>query len=523
MEDNDVANLRKQKLDNQLHLLKKKQRQRRQEPLMVMPNPNAKSKPRHQKKHDDQAPLVESCSSASLIQGTSNPVPIEEDEEDILVMDISTISIKDSIDANVDRTKKSGHLPDSAPVYLEPIKSKTESDQPPQKGMTERKSTSNSSRTSSKRKDKSRRKGSAVLEDEDQEFLQKEKLPEDEVQPFDFSSEEEGDVMKVEDFTSPQTPVKRRTKKKPPLKNKTKKNLSEDENMESDEDESEPKNSHLTSPDSSDGEESIESDCSWIEFDDPTEFAFRIAPEGVTVNCRIVRDKKGIDGGIFPTYYLYLEKTNGSKVFLMAGRKRKRSTTSNYLISTDSRDLSRNGGGYIGKVRSNALGTRFTVYDNGVNPAKRPFVPETIDIRQELVALCYETNVLGFRGPRKMTVILPSIDEDNQMMSIRPRNEHETLLMRYQNSNLQNISILHTKNPVWNPATNSFILNFHGRVTQSSVKNFQIVRFKKKECLVMQFGRVADDVFTMDYSHPLCAVQAFAIALSGFDNKLACE
>ena len=41
--------------------------------------------------------------------------------------------------------------------------------------------------------------------------------------------------------------------------------------------------------------------------------------------------------------------------------------------------------------------------------------------------------------------------------------------------------------------------------------------------VVMQFGRVAEDVFTMDYRFPLCALQAFAIALSSFDSKLACE
>lgn len=41
--------------------------------------------------------------------------------------------------------------------------------------------------------------------------------------------------------------------------------------------------------------------------------------------------------------------------------------------------------------------------------------------------------------------------------------------------------------------------------------------------VVMQFGRVAEDVFTMDYRFPLCTVQAFAIALSSFDSKLACE
>jgi len=43
------------------------------------------------------------------------------------------------------------------------------------------------------------------------------------------------------------------------------------------------------------------------------------------------------------------------------------------------------------------------------------------------------------------------------------------------------------------------------------------------EYVVMQFGRVSEDVFTMDFSYPLCAMQAFGIALSSFDNKIACE
>ena len=41
--------------------------------------------------------------------------------------------------------------------------------------------------------------------------------------------------------------------------------------------------------------------------------------------------------------------------------------------------------------------------------------------------------------------------------------------------------------------------------------------------IVVQFGRISEDVFTLDYRYPVCAVQAFAIALSSFDSKLACE
>ena len=34
---------------------------------------------------------------------------------------------------------------------------------------------------------------------------------------------------------------------------------------------------------------------------------------------------------------------------------------------------------------------------------------------------------------------------------------------------------LHNKTPIWNEETQSYVLNFHGWVTQASVKNFQIV------------------------------------------------
>uniref|UniRef100_A0A8D2LJ38 Tubby-like protein n=1 Tax=Varanus komodoensis TaxID=61221 RepID=A0A8D2LJ38_VARKO len=261
-----------------------------------------------------------------------------------------------------------------------------------------------------------------------------------------------------------------------------------------------------------------------LKVDDVEAFVLKPAPQGIVVQCRITRDRKGMDKGIFPFYYLHLETENGKKRFLMSGRKRKKSKTSNYLISLDPIDLSRDGDSFVGKVRSNVLGTKFTVFDNGINPDKKPFVPETAQLRQELVAICYETNVLGFRGPRKMTVIIPGMNSENERICIRPKNVSDpTLLTRYQNRNMQNLIKLQNKMPAWNEETQSYVLNFHGRVTQASVKNFQIISEEDPDYIVLQFGRVAPDVFTMDYQFPLCALQAFAICLSSFDGKLACE
>ncbi|XP_061061904.1 tubby-related protein 3 isoform X2 [Eubalaena glacialis] len=133
-------------------------------------------------------------------------------------------------------------------------------------------------------------------------------------------------------------------------------------------------------------------------------FAYSPAPRGVTVKCRITRDKKGMDRGLFPTYYMHLEKDENRKIFLLAGRKRKKSKTSNYLISTDPTDLSREGESYIGKLRSNLMGTKFTVYDHGVSPAKAQGLVEKACMRQELAAVCYAfvTPYPLARGYRKL-------------------------------------------------------------------------------------------------------------------------
>ncbi|XP_029548510.1 tubby-related protein 1-like [Salmo trutta] len=256
-----------------------------------------------------------------------------------------------------------------------------------------------------------------------------------------------------------------------------------------------------------------------IEFDSLEEFVMQPAQQGVTVKCKMTRDKRGMDKGLYPTYYLHLD--NEKKVFLLAGRKRKKSTTSNYLISIDPTDLSRGGENFIGKLRSNMMGTKFTVFDNALHPDRA--LPDMSNARQELAAIIYETNVLGIKGPRRLTVIIPGMGKDSERVPIRPRSDNNGLLMKFQNRKMDNLIELHNKTPTWNDDTASHVLNFNGRVTQASIKNFQIIHSKDEAYIVMQFGRVADDAFTLDYSYPMCAVQAFAIALSSFDGKITCE
>lgn len=83
--------------------------------------------------------------------------------------------------------------------------------------------------------------------------------------------------------------------------------------------------------------------------------------------------------------------------------------------------------------------------------------------------------------------------------------------------------VLINKAPRWNEQLHCWCLNFHGRVTVASVKNFQLVASPENQKIVLQFGKVGKDLFTMDYQYPISAFQAFAICLSSFDTQVACK
>nr|GLL39224.1 tubby-like F-box protein 5 [Ipomoea trifida] len=91
---------------------------------------------------------------------------------------------------------------------------------------------------------------------------------------------------------------------------------------------------------------------------------------------------------------------------------------------------------------------------------------------------------------------------------------------------------LKNKVPKWHEDLQCWYLNFKGRVTVASVKNFQLIAavdpshniaHTDQEKVILQFGKIGKDVFTMDYCFPLSAFQAFAICLTSFDLKPACE
>lgn len=95
---------------------------------------------------------------------------------------------------------------------------------------------------------------------------------------------------------------------------------------------------------------------------------------------------------------------------------------------------------------------------------------------------------------------------------------------------------------MWNESSQVYQLDFGGRVTQESAKNFQIEFKGRQVCIyiyslfhkllieyriivsiflqVMQFGRIDGNAYTLDFQYPFSALQAFAVALANVTQRL---
>lgn len=288
-------------------------------------------------------------------------------------------------------------------------------------------------------------------------------------------------------------------------------------------------------------------------------------PRDSVLQCFIRRDRGN------QTYYLYLginQASTDDGKFLLAARKCRRPTCTDYIISLNCYYVSKGSSTYVGKLRSNFLGTKFTIYDaqppsNGAKVTKcrstrlvnmKQVSPRVPAGNYPVAHISYELNVLGSRGPRRMQCIMDAIParavEPGGVAPTQTEFLHSSLdgfpslpFFRSKSTRVENFQpelqsgqskgllVLRNKAPRWHEQLQCWCLNFNGRVTVASVKNFQLVASpengvaagQEHENVILQFGKVGKDVFTMDYQYPISAFQAFAICLSSFDTKIACE
>lgn len=176
---------------------------------------------------------------------------------------------------------------------------------------------------------------------------------------------------------------------------------------------------------------------------------------------------------------------------------------------------------------------------------------EVVISEEEIGVITYTANLLGSR-PRTMDVCVPKISgglvaewknyleetesgEDATMLSslrkvlqrieAQERNpvtdEDQAEDEASDSGGNMGLMVLQNRPPWWNMELGSFVLNFGGRVSVASVKNFQLCERHDQDNILLQFGRIQGrHSFTMDFQHPLTAVQAFSIAISSLQSKI---
>ncbi|XP_054823710.1 tubby-like F-box protein 5 [Prosopis cineraria] len=309
--------------------------------------------------------------------------------------------------------------------------------------------------------------------------------------------------------------------------------------------------------------------CGWLTF--PISLK-QPGPRETPIQCFIKRERAT------SKYHLYLglspALSGDMSKLLLAAKKIRRTTCTEFFISLVADDFSKANNTYVGKLRSNFLGTKFMILDSQIplgsslplNNNKlqqrihsKQVLPRVAAAKCNVATISYELNVLRTRGPRRMRCTMHSIPISSvQEGGTAPTplkftnclDEHlsTTLISKGKEPGVEHDTIsddmppelyvsgepliLKNKAPRWHEQLQCWCLNFKGRVTVASVKNFQLVAAAEpqqnvsaaeQDRVILQFGKIGKDIFTMDYRYPLSAFQAFAICLSSFDTKPACE
>ena len=158
--------------------------------------------------------------------------------------------------------------------------------------------------------------------------------------------------------------------------------------------------------------------------------------------------------------------------------------------------------------------------------------------------ISYTTNILG-RVPNAMQVVVPSRTADCAAETpvteipaeVRTRQSSRATRPTLQQWNDKSdygpdtCLLLRTREPKWNEQLEAWTMDFKGRVKKASKKNFQLISTtdvegdddaaSDEDRVLMLFGKVSRDRFSLDFAPPLSVVQALAIALTTFTDKLA--
>jgi len=277
--------------------------------------------------------------------------------------------------------------------------------------------------------------------------------------------------------------------------------------------------------------------------------------------------------GVLPTFNSPME----GDTLLMTGSKFSKWGYSRVEMSLDTKcsDFDPNGFNYLGCVHASLSGLDHSI----VSPFKSSAHKD--GGLRELAAVSYTQNRIGsLSGPRRMSVVLPGVEEMEEGFSNSSNSsigvgivcseigdsdsdddsedgvdaaKYVTKVYRPKTKSDQLVSVLRkgetavkahneglffgkNKEPYWLDNIQAYSLDFQGRVTLPSNKNFQLELSGSgtdlnmpSDLIYMQFGKVVSpeetescSIYTVDFQWPMSPLQVFGISITACDRKLGC-
>ena len=212
----------------------------------------------------------------------------------------------------------------------------------------------------------------------------------------------------------------------------------------------------------------------------------------------VIRERSEM--GMFSDYphFYELRKEGSEDAFVYANRS---SENSDFIISLQKGVFCKYGKNYLGTVKANMLGTQFDFVDYGLDPSRMKDLPKGFyPVQRKVSSVEYDTNFFAEK-PRAFKITHYDLKKKDKII-------HK----------FENVP------PKFNEKRGCYTLNFFGRVSKASARNFQLARTPEdggepEEEFLLSHGKCNKNNFNLDYREPFSSLTALVVSLTAIGKK----
>ena len=222
------------------------------------------------------------------------------------------------------------------------------------------------------------------------------------------------------------------------------------------------------------------------------QFLFERFKNNQTLKCNIL-----IRSG---NLYVY---TSNTQHFIFSAHKIKNKLRGNYIITSDYEGKNK-----IAQINSSLFKNEYIMYDDGISPKINMNKKDSLNynLRRYLLEV-KKTNENNFL---KGYIFMPEVNfEMNQFFNKDKEKKDKLSKLK------KGIKIFQTEEPSYDIVKKVYMNKYSSRVKISSNRNFRLIfEDNKMKKIILECGKVNDNIFIMDFSTPLSPLEAFGISIS---------